>query len=401
MLSMMKKIFCICIVCWLGLCLYAQPAGHFRQGDHHWDRVERLVAKNGYTHRLASYRTSDNYQLCTFSYNVDGRLIAIRDTVRNEYSLIDSLSYNESGQMVRMSGWQLLDNRWENVYYIDYTYDGDGNLASRTNYNNFDGVWELGGVYRYSYDPDGRILLSELTMGGIVFQRVEYTYYDGNLVCELWFGYDGSGLTPSEKIVTEWMGGRKATEYDSVSEDGVRWTFNGRSEYQYDGDGNCTEFHHYDMAGNEVERSLFDINVDLSLSRTYMPWTPETTRPKTFQNTHAYDREAWYTVDVDHVLRYVCDYLYQYEESYAGIGTAEKARLSVFPNPSHEFVTIDGLNGRTATVRILDVMGRTVTTGQLSPGMNTMDVRMLMPGCYLLQITTDDVFSTERLIIDR
>ena len=105
---------------------------------------------------------------------------------------------------------------------IDYTYDGDGNLASRTNYNNFDGVWKLGGVYRYLYDPDGRILLSELTMGGIVFQRVEYTYYDGNLVCELWFGYDGSGLTPSEKIVTEWMGGRKATEYDSVSEDGVR-----------------------------------------------------------------------------------------------------------------------------------------------------------------------------------
>lgn len=397
----MKKDFCLVLMCLAAVTLCAQPAGHFRQGDHHWDKVERLMAKNGYTHRLASYRTSDNYQFCTFSYSGDGRLIAIRDTVRNEYSLIDSLSYNEDGQMVRMSGWQLLDNRWENVYYIDYTYE-NGNLASRTNYNNFDGSWEQGGVYRYSYDPEGRILLSELTMGGIVFQMVEYTYNnDGNLVCELWSGYDGAGLTPSEKIVTEWVDGQKSAEYDSVSEDGVRWMFNGRSEYRYDGDGNCTEFHHYDMAGSEVERSLFDINADLPLSRTYMPWTPETTRPKTFQNTHAYDREAWYTVDVDHVLQYVCDYIYQYEEASAGIGTAERARLSVFPNPAHGFVTIDGLNSRTASVRILDVMGRTVTTGRVSPESNVLDVRMLIPGCYVVQIATADGVSSERLVIDR
>ena len=239
-------------------------------------------------------------------------------------------------------------------------------------------------------------------MGGIVYQRVEYTYNNnGNLVCELWSGYDGSGLTPSEKIVTVWVDGQRSAEYDSVSEDGVRWMFNGRSEYQYDGDGNCTEFHHYDMAGSEVERSLFDINADLPLSRTYMPWTPETTRPKTFQNTHAYDREAWYTVDVDHVLQYVCDYIYQYEEASAGIGTAERARLSVFPNPAHGFVTIDGLNSRTASVRILDVMGRTVTTGRVSPESNVLDVRMLIPGCYVVQIATADGVSSERLVIDR
>lgn len=387
-------------MCWAAVILCAQPAVDFRQGDHHWDMVERMAAKSDYTHRLASFRTSDNYQLCTFAYGGDGRLVAIRDSVRNEYSLIDSLSYNESGQMVRMSGWQLLDNGWENVYYIDYAYE-NGNLASRTNYNNFDGVWELGGVYRYSYDSEGRILLSELTMGGIVFQRVEYAYADGNLVCELWYGYDGSGLTPSEKIVTEWVDGRKAVEYDSVSEDGVHWQFNGRSEYQYDSDGNCIEYHHYDMAGSEVERSLYDINTELPLSRTYMPWTPETTRPKTFQNTYAYDREAWYTVDVDHVLQYVCDYIYQYEEASAGIGTAEEARLSVFPNPAYEFVTIGGLNGKSAAVRILDVMGRTVMTSRVSTESYVLDVRLLTQGCYVVQIATPDGVSSERLIIER
>ena len=202
----MKKLFCICFFAWAFLCLSAQPAGHLSQGDHHTDRVERLVAKNGYTHRLASYRTSDNYQFCTFFYDGSGRLVAIKDTMRNEYSVIDSLSYNDLGQMVRMSGWQLFANAWENVYYIDYAYDEAGNRVSRTNYNNFGGVWELGGVYSYSYDEYGRIVYSELTMAGVVYQRVVYTYSgtDGNRVEELWYGYNGSGVFPLEKIVKEY-----------------------------------------------------------------------------------------------------------------------------------------------------------------------------------------------------
>ena len=200
----MKKILCIGVFCWAVMCLCAQPAGHFRQGDHHWDKVERLMAKNGYSHRLASFRTDDNYQFCNFFYDGSGRLVAIRDTVRNEYSLIDSLSYNDRGQMVRMSGWQLLNGVWENVYYIDYAYDEAGNRISRANYNNFDGDWELGGVYNYTYDLYGNIVLSQLTMGGIVFQKVEYTYSHpgGDLVCEFWYSW-GDRLTPAR---TDYVG---------------------------------------------------------------------------------------------------------------------------------------------------------------------------------------------------
>ena len=397
----MKKLLFF-VVSMVSLSLLAQPAGHFASQMSSPKTMPFHGAKNDYQWKMSSFYTDDYYQVCTFTYNADNRLLTMSDAIDGEYDVIDSMTYDAAGNLVRLSGWQMLGGVRQNVYYIDYTYNDAGLITSRSNYNNFDGSWELGGVYRYSYDPEGRILLSELTMGGIVFQRVEYTYNnDGNLVCELWSGYDGAGLTPSEKIVTEWVDGQKSAEYDSVSEDGVRWMFNGRSEYRYDGDGNCTEFHHYDMAGSEVERSLFDINADLPLSRTYMPWTPETTRPKTFQNTHAYDREAWYTVDVDHVLQYVCDYIYQYEEASAGIGTAERTQLSVFPNPANGFVTIDGLNSRTASVRILDVMGRTVTTGRVSPESNVLDVRMLIPGCYVVQIATADGVSSERLVIDR
>lgn len=398
----MKKIYCFSLICWFGMFLYAQPAGHFRQGDHHIDKVEHLVAKNGYTHRLASYRTSDDYQICNFFYNSNGRLVAIKDSVRNDYSLIDSLTYDHLGQIVRMSGWQLLNGVWENVYVIYYEYDEEGNRISRTNYNNFDGVWELGGVYNYSYDSYGNVVLSELTMGGIVFQKVEYTYSSagGDLVCELWYGYNGSRLFPSEKIVTVWVDGKKDREYDSVSDDGVHWRFNGRSEFFYDESGNCTEYHHYDNTGSEVERNIYDINTELPLSQTFMPWTPETTRPKTYQNVHAYDREAWYAVDVDHVLRYVCDYLYEYEETTAGIRTTETLEVSVFPNPSHGFVTLRGVVGRVVAIRVMDVMGRTVMTSEIKPDVPVIDVQSLVPGCYVMQIVSDGGMSSVRLVIE-
>ena len=239
-------------------------------------------------------------------------------------------------------------------------------------------------------------------MGGIVFQKVEYTYSSagGDLVCELWYGYNGSGLFPSEKIVTVWVDGKKDREYDSVSDDGVHWRFNGRSEFFYDESGNCTEYHHYDNTGSEVERNIYDIDTELPLSQTFMPWTPETTRPKTYQNVHAYDREAWYAVDVDHVLRYVCDYLYEYEETTAGIRTTETLEVSVFPNPSHGFVTLRGVVGRVVAIRVMDVMGRTVMTSEIKADVPVIDVQSLVPGCYVMQIVSDGGMSSVRLVIE-
>ena len=163
---------------------------------HRINRIQQWVAKNNYRYKLANFRTSDMYQFNDFYYNSLNQLVAVKDSVRDDYSVIDSLFYNEHGQMTRMSGWQLLQGRWQNVYRIDYTYDIFGNIASRTNYNNFDGDWQLGGVYQYTYNADNQIILSVLTMGGIQFQKVEYSYTDGRLSEELWYSYNGSGLSP-------------------------------------------------------------------------------------------------------------------------------------------------------------------------------------------------------------
>ena len=119
---------------------------------HRINRIQQWAAKNNYQYMLTNFCTNDMYQFCDYSYNGQNQLIAVKDSVGGDYSLIDSLFYNGRGQMIRMSGWQLLNGRWENVYYIDYTYDQAGNIASRTNYNNF-GSWVKKSGLPYTHRP--------------------------------------------------------------------------------------------------------------------------------------------------------------------------------------------------------------------------------------------------------
>jgi len=400
---MMKKAVLLMWLLSVALSVTAQPAGSDHCKSVSLGRHDCGMAvespKQGVRHRLAAIRTSDDYMFNYFSYNEGNQLVAVKDSVRGEYSVVDSLFYDERGQMVRLSGWQLLGGEWVNVYYVDYGYDDGGRMVSRTNYNNFDGVWELGGVYNYSYDGSGNRVLSELSMGGVVFQRVEYEYDEtGNVLSELWYSYAGSGLVPSEKLTTVYENGLKAVEYDSISEDGVRWIHNGYYSYIYNEDGDCVEFHHFDASNREVERSVFAINEGLGLDETLMPWHPEIQRPRTFSNVHAFDSEQWFSLDVEHVLQHVCDYLYEYE-SLNGVLVAQGGlSLTASPNPAHDYIYIGGLDERMCEIQVVDALGRVVVALNAVPAMGRIDIRALQSGTYLLRVSTRECRSTLRFV---
>lgn len=388
----------------LSLCAFAawaQPVNHFRRSGHHINFVEQLAAKSNYHYRLSSFRTSDSYQFNYFSYNAQNQLVAIWDTVSNDYSVVDSLFYDQQGHMVRMSGWQLLQGRWENVYYIDYTYDQAGNIATRTNYNNFDGSWELGGVYQYTYNSDNQIVLSVLTMAGMQFQKVEYAYEAGLLKEELWYGYDGSGLSPNEKLIYTYNADGKLIRIDDSTDDGSGvWQYYGRHNYAYDNAGNCVEHHYYDNTGMEAERNEYEFVEDRTLSETLMPWTPEMTRPETYTNVGVYDIEHWYSVDVDHVLHYVCDFIYYYDGSGNAIEEVGTPGLQLSPNPASATVAIDGLSDSPAQAKLIDMTGRVVMTATVSGASNKINVESLPAGCYTLLVSQQGQLRTAKLMVE-
>ena len=397
----MKRVnffFCACIV---QACLWAQPAGHFQHNCHGINRVEQMAMKQGYRYKLTEFHTDDLYQFNNFYYDEYQRLVAVKDSVRGDYSLMDSLFYNDLGQVVRMSGWQLLDGGWENVYYIDYAYDAAGNISSRTNYNNFGGTWELGGVYTYTYNSDNQIVLSVLTMAGIQYQKVEYTYVDGRLNQELWYGFNGYGLSSDEKLTYSYnVEGQLVQKDDSVNDGGSRWSYSGKYTYLYDNSGNCTECHYYDNTGMEAERSVFRFNEAKPLTETLMPWTPEMTRPATFENTAIYEVEQWYSVDVDHHLQYVCDFLYTYEDVSMGIRNIVSEPLREYPNPAKEWVTLVGLPDVPCQLQVVDEQGRVRMSTIVSQSSNKVYVKSLPSGCYILRLMQQGTLRTSVLVVE-
>ena len=397
----MRKIFIAFALLLCSLTAMAQPLSRYKQKEHRLNAIEQMAAKNSYRYQLNEIYSDDRFSSCSFFYNERNQLVAVSEVEQGGFSVIDSLFYNEQGQMVRLAGWQLLDGSWKNVYYIDYTYDAAGNIASRTNYNDFDGVWQLGGVYAYSYNADNQIVLTTLTMSGVQYQKVEYSYEGGRLFEELWFSYNGSGLSPDEKLTYRYDAeGRTQEVADSLYEGSGSWQFNGRQTYVYDPQGNCTEFHRYDVSGQESERSEYLFDEQMTLDETLMPWSPEMSRPKTYSNTRVYTTERWYGLDTEHRLQHFCDYIYSYGNRTLAISeVAQYGNLTFCPNPAESRVSVDGLTSEMARLQVIDLMGRVVLTGTVSSASNSFSVASLASGCYRVCVVQHGQLRTGSLIV--
>ena len=381
---------------------WAQPAGHFASHFSPRKAMPSHGLRNDYQWKMTSFYTDDYYQICNFSYDADHRLLAMSDSIYGEYQVIDSMSYDAAGNLVRLSGWQKLGGVWQNVYYIDYTYNAAGLITSRTNYNNFDGSWELGGIYHYTYNAQNQLVLTTLDFSGMLYQKTEYQYVGNDCVQELWYSYnfDTGTLLPSEKYVTSYADGHKVLVLDSVSDDGTYWQYNGKSTYLYDNSGNCTEYHHYDEANSEVERSLYTYAPAMPLSSTLIPWNPEIDRPRMYDNMDACVREAWYSLDVDHVLQYVCDYIYDYGDIQTSVQSHDVSEVSLYPNPASGSVVLDGLQDGKAEVQIYDLSGRLLSVCHAEGPSMMLDVASLAPGCYLVRVEQGSGVKVVKMVVE-
>lgn len=395
----MKKQLLFTALCLASLCAFAQPKGHKLSDGHHLN-FPRPEQKTDYRYRLASMISTDEVEFLRFCYDWESKLIAVRDSVVGDYSVIDSLHYNELGQMVRFSGWQYLYGQYKNVYYIDYTYNEQGLIASRTNYNLFSNQFELGGVYNYYYNEQGQITQSVLTMSGVTFQRIDYIYTDGLLTQEKWYSYDGMGLTLDEKNDFVYENGRIVAQYDSISENGgLTWEVSGSILYTYDENGNIDTRHVYDHIG-ESERSEYFYDLPYTMNQTLNPTHPEMNRPRYYNtNNLVYSEEHYYLVDVDHVLQHYCDYVYEYTDLANGIAPMEQLHVKFAPNPAHDIVTVNGLEEVSGTAHIIDMMGRTILTTEVSASNNTIQLGNLQQGCYIMQVKAGGKIFSQKLMV--
>jgi hypothetical protein len=407
----MKKVLSFVLCCVIGISAFAQQDlsqrySHKGKFDKQLNfRPAEKMAKSGdYNYRLASYNTDDLYITCEYHYDAYRRLVAVHELVPSEYELIDSIRYNEQNQLVRLDGYQKMGASWTNVYFIEYTYNAQGLIASRSNYNNFGGIFELGGTYDYTYNEAGQIIHTELTMGDMVYQTVDYEYENGLLATETWsysnpFSQSGD-FEPAERMSYTYNNSGNLTLITYETYDGISdWGLYGTRTYTYNEVGNCTEMHAYDADENETERSIFTYDNRL-LEETLMPWTPEMTRPETFNNKNIYTLEEYWALDVDFVLQYVCDYEYNYVgiDEEVGLADVEQLPLTITPNPTENIIVLSGLAEGTHQMEIVDMAGRIVMSDNVSNS-KQIDLSELQKGCYLVKVMNNQKLYTSKVIV--
>ena len=337
---------------------------------------------------LDRFYSDDGVDQRQFYYNADNLLESyhsISNAGGEIDDLIDSLYYDEHGNVIRINFFQYFDNEWIFPSYITYTYDDSNHRLTRTNYNDWGSGFELQGIYTYYYDGD--LLTSyEMTLGGMLLMRGTYTYdTDGHCTqCleeynDAWggTGWSNSALT----TYTYDEAGNCTNETYSYWQNG--WVPDSSIDRLFDANGNCKQREKHSN-GQVADRVTYIYDEACNINHVLMPYHPEPNYTWD-QFTNRPLRYAWETANDGGQLIYVCDYVFEYG-AFEGIPQHEMPvtdMMVVYPNPTQGELTLslEGLR----RYEIIDMNGKTVMQGQTNEKRHTIDVSTMASGIYLVK----------------
>lgn len=337
---------------------------------------------------LDSYYSNDHFDHVQFYYNNENLLESYHVTTGIEgeqEEFIDSLFYDERGNVIRVNSYQYYNNQWIFPCYIEYTYDDKDNRTSRTNYNDFGSGHEIQGVYTYIYE-DNVLTRYEMTLGGMLLMRGTYTYNAQGLLDELveetyssWmYTWENSSKT---KHTYDANGNETKTEY-------FYWDYSWVPELVttriFDENNNCT-IREQSYNGTVTDRVSYAYDTDYSINDCLMPYHPEPAY--TWDEFHGNKPIGfgWEAANDGGQLVYVCDYIFQYGELDNAVSAnyARPEMAVIFPNPTDGElnISLDGLK----RVEILDVNGKLVMQSEANGKMLKMNVPGLASGLYFIK----------------
>ena len=349
---------------------------------------------------LDRFYSDDEVDQVQFYYNADN-LLESYHSVSNAGGeiddLIDSLYYDEHGNIIRIDFFQYYDNEWIFPSYITYTYDDNNHRITRTNYNDWGSGFELQGIYTYSYDGD--LLTSyEMTLGGMLLMRGTYTY-DANGHCtqcleeynDAWggTGWSNSALT----TYTYDEAGNCTNETYSYWQNG--WVPDSSIDRVFDAYGNCKQREKHSN-GQVADRVTYSYDEACTINHVLMPYHSEPNYTwDQFANRPL--RYAWETANDGGQLVYVCDYIFEYGD-FEGVPQHEAPiadKMVVYPNPTQGEMTLslEGLR----RYEINDMNGKNVLQGQANGKRHTIDVSTLASGLYLVKAYNGQSWSISKV----
>lgn len=351
---------------------------------------------------LDRYYSSDHAELVEFYYNNQNLLEAYHVTTNidgDPYEYIDSLYYDERGNVTRIDTYQLHNGEWIFPCYLEYTYDENNNRISRTNYNDFGGGHELQGIYTYIYE-NNVLTRYEMTLGGMLFAKGTYTYNEQNLLKEL-----------IEESANPWAGtwsnsSKMSYEYDEQGNQtsaasyywNNQWIPQTRTIRTFDDNNNCTIREKY--SGSElIDRVSYAYDTDYSIEDCLMPVHPE---PAYVWDDFRGNKPlgyGWETANDGGQLVYICDYVFEYGSLDDGVSSnyIRPEMAIIFPNPASEEINIslDGMK----RIEILDINGKTIMQQETSGKLVKLSVSELASGLYFVKAFNGTTWSINKIQI--
>lgn len=351
---------------------------------------------------LDRFYSDDGVDQIQFYYNADN-LLESYHSVSNSGGeiddLIDSLYYDECGNITRIDFFQYYDNEWIFPSYVTYTYDDNNRRITRTNYNDWGSGFELQGIYTYFYDSD---LLTgyEMTLGGTLLMRGTYTYNEEDLCAQLLEEYNDAwgGTGWSNSALTTYTydeAGNCTNETYAYWSNG--WVPDSSIDRLFDANGNCKQREKHSN-GQVAERVTYNYDETCTINHVLLPyhpepnytWDPFANRPLSY---------AWEAANDGGQLIYVCDYIFEYG-AFEGVPQHEAPIsdiMTVYPNPAHGNMTIN-LDGM-SRYELIDMNGQTVIQGQTHGKQHTIDVSELVSGIYLVKAYNGQSWSISKVQI--
>ena len=348
---------------------------------------------------LDRFYSDDGVDQVQFYYNADNLLESyhsISNASGEIDDLIDSLYYDERGNIIRIDFFQYYNNEWIFPSYITYTYDDNNHRLTRTNYNDWGSGFELQGIYTYSYNGD--LLTSyEMTLGGTLLMRGTYSYDNGlctQFIEEYNDAWGGTGWSNSALTTYTYdEAGNCTNETYSYWQNG--WVPDSSIDRLFDANGNCIQREKH-TNGLIVDRKSYVYDEACTIDHVLMPYHPEPnyTWDQFANRPLGY---AWEAANDGGQLVYVCDYIFEYGD-FEGVPQHEEPiadMMVVYPNPTQGELTLslEGLR----RYEIIDMNGKTVMQGQANEKRRTIDVSNLASGLYLVKAYNGQSWSISKV----
>jgi hypothetical protein len=367
-------------------------------------------AQGDYQFRIASFMSEDGYETQNYQYSdvLGTDLKGIHEIdLLEEIECIDSLVYDENGNITSLQTYQLLDGQWLKVCWVDYTYNEMGLRATRTNYNDFHDGWgpQIGGVYYYTYNEEGKLIQRDLDFAGIMYEKATYSYNEaGQLEAEVLMVnpftgvYENSGLTEyyydengylTESLVYFW--------------DGATWGLQTSFIQVYDEAGNCIESSTATAAGSVQEKKVYKYNDKVSADKIFHYSNPEDDFPSLPQMKNMLESYEYYAMDqTSGALVYVIDYLLMYDvigEDDPEDDTTSVNNISVntriYPNPTTDYVMVE--SEEVDFVQVLDICGRELFATEVR-GTLAINMKEYEAGVYFLRLHSNGATSVQKVV---